>query len=171
MIRVVVQPTFDDYLRAQRYHARSRTLLIAGLLGGMAALMWLASRHLIFPVAVALYVIVLRPIIHRFRLKRCWEQTPSAHSGQKTYGFDVIGLHWEDDEGNLSVTHWDKFLKFRESNHSFLLYFGPNLYMSLPKRFLSCEDRDAIRGLLRENIRQSHRSNPGERSDGPTGSL
>ena len=150
MISVVLQPTFDDYLRAYRYHARSRTLLIVGLLAGLAALMWFVSRHLVFPVSIAVYVIVLRPIIHRFRLKRCWEKTPSAHCGQKTYGFDEVGVHWKDDEGNLSVTHWDKFLKFRESKHSFLLYFGPHLYMSIPKRFLSCEDQEEIRGLLKD---------------------
>ena len=121
MITITGRPTFDDYVRVQRYHGRFRALLIAGILGAMAVLAWLTSRNLFFPGLVLLYVVVLRPLYTRVRLKRRWDQTPSAHRGDKTYGLDETGFHLEDDEGTPTVTHWDKFLKFRSSKHSFLL--------------------------------------------------
>ena len=62
MITVTGQPTFDDYLRAQRHHGRLRALLIVGILGALAILVWLTSRSIIFPAFVVLYVILLRPL-------------------------------------------------------------------------------------------------------------
>ncbi len=154
MITVTGQPTFDDYLRAQRHHGRSRALLIAGILGALAILVWLTSRSIIFPAFVVLYVILLRPLYMRVRLRRHWQQTPSAHQGQKTYGLGETGFRTEDDEGHPSVTHWDKFLKFRESKHTFFLYLSPNMYLFLPKRFIGPENQERIRQLLKESIEQ-----------------
>jgi hypothetical protein len=152
MLRITGQVVFDDYLRAQRYHERSRTILIAVILGGMAVLAWLSTRNLLFPAFAALYVVVVRPVYVRLRLKRHWQQTPSAHAGERTYGLDESGFHAEDDEGNTVVTHWDKFLKFRETSHSFLLYLSPRMYVFLPKRFMNPEDQQEIQELLERRI-------------------
>lgn len=158
MITVTGQPGFDDYLRAQRYHGRSRALLISGILGALALLVWLTSNDPIFPAVVALYVFVVRPLYIRVHLKRRWERTPSAHGKEKTYGLDENGFHSADDEGKPCITHWDKFLKFRESKATFLLYLSPHQYIYLPKRFMNPQDQEATRTLLTEKIEQSQRN-------------
>ena len=120
MVTITGQREFADYLRAQRFHGRSRAILIATILGAMALFIWLTSRNVFFPAFAAIYVIALRPLLFRRGVKRQWQQTPSAHGQQKTCGLDETGFHTEDDEGNAVVTHWDRFLKFRESKDSFL---------------------------------------------------
>ncbi len=157
MITVTGQRTFKDYLRAQLYHGRSRALLIAGILGTMALLLWLTSRNVLVPAFVALYVIMLRPVYMRVRLKRVWDQTPSSHRGEITNRLDETGFHSKDDEGNPTVTHWDNFSKFRSSKHSFLLYLSPNLYLFLPKRFMSPAEQQERHRLLTERIEQPSR--------------
>ncbi|NQT91230.1 MAG: YcxB family protein [Lentisphaerae bacterium] len=152
MITVIAQPEFEDYLRAQRHHGRARMLVVAGILGAMGFFVWLMSGNLLLPAFVALYLVALRPLYMHLRLKRQWRQTPSAHRGQRTCILDEIGFHSEDDEGTMTVTHWDKFLKFRSSRHSFFLYLSPNMYLYLPRRFMSSSDQEATQKLLTESI-------------------
>jgi len=152
MITVTAEPTFEDYLRAQRYHGRTRMLVVAGILGAAAFLVWLMSGNLLLPGFVALYLVALRPLYMHLRLRRQWRQTPSAHRGQRTCILDETGFHSEDDEGTMTVMHWDKFLKFRSSRHLFSLYLSPNMYLYLPKRFMSSSDQEATEKLLEKSI-------------------
>jgi len=151
------EPTFDDYFRAWRYHTRIRTVIIIAVLVFAALVVWFATRNLIVPAIVALYIAV-RPLYMRFRLKRFWERTPSVNRESITFELDEKGFHSRDDEGRPCVTHWDKFMKYRESKGYFLLYFSPVLYLSLPKRVMTPEDQEAIRALLTKNIGQSRRA-------------
>ncbi|MFH1037206.1 MAG: YcxB family protein [PVC group bacterium] len=152
MITVTGQSGFKDYLQAERYHSRRRTLAIVSILVIMAVIISLVTRAYLVPGLVIIYAVVLRPIYLRTHLRRHWEQTPSAHRGEKTYSLNVAGFHAEDDEGNPVVTHWDTFSGFRESRHTFLLYLSPAAYFFLPKRFIEPSAQDAIRQLLEERI-------------------
>ena len=152
MITVTGEPDFTDYLRAQRFQGRRRHLLVVLILAALTALVMAVSRNYIFAGSVLLYLVALRPIYVRVRLKRMWQQTPSAHQGMKHFGFDEVGLHLKDDEGNPSVTHWDKFLKFKESKHTFFLHLSPLMYLYIPKRFMGPSDQDRVRKLLKKKI-------------------
>jgi hypothetical protein len=155
MITVEGQPTFDDYRRAQRFHGLVRTVIVSGVLVAMALFMWVVSQSIVFSSIVVLYVFVMRPFFVRYRLKRQWQQTPSFHQGQRTYGLDEAGFHSRDDEGRPTLLHWSRFLKFRESKDTFLLYLAPNMYLFLPKRFISPQDQDGIRSLLKAKLNRS----------------
>jgi hypothetical protein len=151
MITVTGKATFDDYLRAQRDHSRKRDLTIIISLAVIAVFVVAVSRNYVFP-AIVLGYLAIRPFYMRSRSKRFWDQTPSAHQGEKSYGLDETGFHATDDEGNPSVTHWDKFLKWRESEHTFFLYLSPHMFLFFPKRLVATEDCARIRQLLKEGI-------------------
>jgi hypothetical protein len=60
-----------------------------------------------------------------------------------------------DDEGMVVVseemqsrTLWKAFTKFVESRQSFLLYLSPNLFVITPKRCLTPEQQEELRGFL-----------------------
>ena len=149
--------TFDDYVRAQRNHARKRNVTIVLLLAAFAVFVAVATWNYIFPVFVLTYLAV-REFLMRARSKRLWQQTPALHQGQKTFGLDTSGFHGEDDEGHPTVVHWDKFLKYRESKDTFFLYLSPHMFLYLPKRLIAIEDQARIGQLLKENIGQPRRS-------------
>ncbi len=152
MITITGQPGLKDYLRARRCHALRRTLAIVSLLVIAAVVLALITGDYLVPGLIVVYALVLRPIYMRTYLRRNWQQTPSAHRGEKTYSMNAAGFHAEDDEGNPVVTHWDQFIKFRESRDTFLLYLSPGRYLFLPKRFIDPSQQAEIRQLLKERI-------------------
>lgn len=152
MIKISGQPTFDDYLKAQRFHGRSRAWTIGAILLGFAVIVLISNHSWVFPTCMVAYVFVLRPIFIHLRLKSHWRQTPSACGKEQSYDLDESGVHAEDDDGNPVVSHWDKFLKFKESKDSFLLYASPRLYLFFPKRFMNSDDQEATRRLLAEKL-------------------
>ncbi len=147
-ITIAWDPTFDDYLRAQTFHARVARIILSSVLIAMAILLWAISRRAIVPSLIVLYVIAVQPLLIRFRLKRFWRLTPALHKGQRFHELDDSGLHSRDDDGRPTVLHWNRFLKFRESKDTFFLYLAPNMFVFLPKRFISLRDQDGIRSLL-----------------------
>lgn len=151
MITVTGKATFEDYLRAQRNHARKRDTAIIISLAAIAIFVAAVGRNYVFSAIVLVYL-AIRPLYMRNRTKRSWERTPSAHQGEKSYGLDEAGFHVTDDEGNPSVTHWDKFLKWRESKHTFFLYLSPHMFLFFPKRMVLADDQERIRHLLMEKI-------------------
>lgn len=152
MITITGHATFGDYLRAQRNHSRKRDAAIIIILAVIALLVATVSRNYVFPAIVLVYL-AFRPLYVWSRCKRSWERTPSAHRGGKTYGFDETGFHTTDDEGHPSVTHWDKFLQWRESKHTFFLHLSPHLFLYFPKRMVSPTDQERLRDLLKERIK------------------
>jgi hypothetical protein len=113
---------------------------------------WILTKNYFFLIFFLAYALVVRPLLTRFRLKRIWEQTPTAHKGYMEFGFDERGLHKKDDEGNPLTSHWDRFLKYRESSDLFLFYMSPVLYLFIPKRFMTPEQQDTLRVLAREHV-------------------
>ena len=153
MIVIKDKLILDDYIKAQQYNARKRNIIFITSILVIAILIAVGSGEYIIPGIFLLYLII-RPSYLRTRYKRTWERTPSFHRSSETYGFDENGFHTEDDSGNLSVTHWDKFLKWRESKDLFLMYLSPYLFVFLPKRFVGMEEQNQIRELLKRKIEQ-----------------
>ena len=150
MIDVAGEITFDDYVRAQRVHGRRQTVVVSVLLVAIAGISVLFAPYAFG--ALLLVYLAVRPVVFRARCRRLWNQTPAVRQGEISYGLDERGLHMRDDEGRPAVTHWDKFLKFRESRDFFLLYLSPRLFVYLPKRLISAEDQEGVRRLLAEQI-------------------
>lgn len=151
MITVTGQATFDDYLRAQRYHSRQHGLTIS-LTMVVFAIFFAVSLRDYFLSGILLLYVAVRPIYMRWRWKRIWQQTPSAHGGPQTYQMDENGFHMPDSEVISTATHWDKFLKSKESKDAFFLYLSPHMFLFLPKRFIDDTDQEEIRQILSEKI-------------------
>lgn len=147
-ITIAWDPTFDDYLRAQTFHARVTRIILSLVLIAMAIFLWAITRRVIAPSLIVFYVIAAQPLLIRLRLKRIWRLTPALHKGQRFHALDESGLHSQDDDGRPTVLHWNRFLKFRESKDTFFLYLAPNMFVFLPKRFIGLRDQDDIRSLL-----------------------
>jgi hypothetical protein len=147
-ITIAWDPTFDDYLRAQTFHARVSRTILSLVLIALAIFLWAISRRVIVPSLIVLYVIAVQPLLIRLRLRRYWRLTPALHKGQRFHALDESGLHSRDDDGRPTVLHWNRFLKFRESKDTFFLYLAPNMFVFLPKRFIGLRDQDGIRSLL-----------------------
>ncbi len=154
MITVTGQVTLDDYIRAQLNHSRKYNITFIVLFAIFAMLVALIGKDYIFPGFIFAYL-AIRPFYMRARCKRFWKRTPSIQNGSQTWGFDDSGFHTEDDEGNPNITHWDKFIKWRESKDTLFLYLSPRLFVFLPKRFAGVEYQNQIKQLLMEKIKQT----------------
>ena len=153
MIMIKGQEILDDYVKAQKFHARKRDFIFITSILAISILLAVGSGEYIVPGILLLYLII-RPFYMRIRYTRTWEKTPSFHKSLETYGFDDNGFHTEDDGGNLSVIHWDKFIKWRESKDLFLIYLSPYMFVFLPKRLVNIEEQNQIRELLKLKIGQ-----------------
>jgi hypothetical protein len=153
MIIIKGKEILDDYIKAQKFHARKRDFIFIISTIVIAILVAVGSGEYIFPGILLIYLII-RPSYMRTRYKRTWENTPSFHKSLEANGFDENGFYTEDDGGNLSVIHWDKFIKWRESKEIFLIYLSPHLFVFLPKRLVSPEEQNQIRELLKQKIGQ-----------------
>ena len=151
MMDITGQASFNDYYRAQKNHALKRNLLITLCLAAIAIYVAVITGEYLFSGFIFIYL-AIRPFYMKSRCKKTWEKTPSAHEGEKTYELDEEGFHLNDDANNPSVTHWDKFLKWRESKDTFFLYLSPHMFIFLPKRFIHPDDHDGIRNLLKTKI-------------------
>ena len=65
---------------------------------------------------------------------------------------DNVGLASADDLGNVAVSQWERFSKWKESKDIFLLYMSPHLWLTLPKRLLQPGDAEIARRLLTAHV-------------------
>ncbi|NOX54007.1 MAG: YcxB family protein [Planctomycetes bacterium] len=151
MIRIIWRPDYKEFLRAQHYHMRKRTVAVWGAFLGLGVFTWLSSGNPIFFLVILVYLALIRPVWMRAHLRRLWSQTASLHK-ETQYGFDAKGVHTFDDEGNPVVSHWDNFTGYAETKHAFLLDLGPKMFVCLPKRFFSAEQQQEMRALLAEKL-------------------
>jgi hypothetical protein len=64
-----------------------------------------------------------------------------------------------DDEGTVATfptgesrLDWRAYTKYKETGSLFLLFFSPYRYTSIPKRAMSPEQIEELRGLLKARI-------------------
>lgn len=153
MITVTGQLTFDDYIVAMKYHLLKRNLFFIFLFIG-AAFVTTVNREY-FVSGVFFVYLAIRPFYFRSHYKRIWEQTPSFDKLSETYGFDEDGFHTKDDNENLSILHWDNFIKWKEAKNTILIYLAPHQFIFLPKRFVRADEQNRIKELLKQKIEQT----------------
>jgi hypothetical protein len=137
---------FAEYFDAHKKAAQIRRAVLRtiGLLGGlffilyqpgsMAEPVW-SNWPSTFGTILILYVLVISPIQFRYRVKRNWSRYPALHKKQRL-SFDHTGVTSVDDVGNPALTKWNKFIKWRETKLTFMLFLSPHLWTVVPKRLL-----------------------------------
>jgi hypothetical protein len=88
--------------------------------------------------------------VPRIQVRRSLRNNPSAH-GEIVYIFDDKGSFATFPMGE-SRLDWGAYTKYKETGPMFLLFFSPYRYTWIPKRAMSPEQAEELRGLLKERI-------------------
>jgi hypothetical protein len=157
---------FDDYLNAQRLHAKSswwlRINYFLARIGlpilGVIILgfnFWVAQFTrswplLVFEFAIGLFL-TFYPVYFRFKLKRCYVRTRIG-SGERTFDFDDKIILLEEANAKSEV-NWAAVKSFSEDKDSFLIYLAPAKMIMVPKRICPEPQLTELRDMCQRNIR------------------
>ena len=83
-------------------------------------------------------------------MRRQFLSQPGAH-GPRTAALDDSGTHWRWNGGSSDV-EWRNYIRSLEGKHQILFYTSPACFNILPKRALTAEQLNELRGLLKERI-------------------
>jgi hypothetical protein len=107
----------------------------------VAGWLWLALSAVI---GIAVYE------VPRIQVRRSLRNSPSAQ-GEIVYVLDDKGTVATFPTGE-SRLDWRAYTKYKESGTIFLLFVSPYRYLSIPKRVMSPEQMEELRGLLKARI-------------------
>ncbi len=88
--------------------------------------------------------------IPRIQVRRNFRNSPSAQ-GEIVFALDDKGTVATFPTGE-SRLDWRTYTKYKETGTIFLLFFSPYRYTSIPKRVMSPEQIEELRGLLKVRI-------------------
>lgn len=88
--------------------------------------------------------------VPRNQVRRSLRSNPSAE-GEVTYVLDDKGTVATFATGE-SRLDWRAYIKYKETGTMFLLFFSPSRYASIPKRAMSAEQIEELRGLLKARV-------------------
>jgi hypothetical protein len=91
--------------------------------------------------------------VPRIQVRRSLRNNPSAQ-GEIVYTFDDKGSFATFPTGE-SRLDWGAYTKYKETGPMFLLFFSPYRFTSIPKRAMSPEQVEELRGLLKKGILRS----------------
>jgi hypothetical protein len=151
-LRINCQPEFADYLEAQRFHDRTRRILVSLSLLLIGAWYRFQGGGWWGLGLVVAYVLVGRPYVTRASVWRDWTKAGADQHGGGVFEFDEEGMHALDDAGQRTTTRWARFRKAHESPGLFLVYLSPRVYVYFPKRSLRTPEQNELRKLLREHV-------------------
>src|SRR5664279_5460645 len=137
---------FNDYLDAQRLHARrSWWPRFNQFMGRFGFPIWgaliLIFAYLIHGPGDRLFVLMmsacgvfllLYPFYIRFKLKRCYTRT-RMDTGDCTFEFEGTCIRSEGS-GTKSEINWSAIQSLSENDKVFLLYLAPAKFIVIPKR-------------------------------------
>src|SRR5687768_1674804 len=120
-MRIAAEYTFEDYVAAQRAHARQyrgRVILFYG--GGLlllVAVIFAKSERpqpgFFVPLAIFLTILVLRPFLNRLWWKRLWRQSPDAGAHiEAEFGEHGISVSTAGQRGSFD---WPVCSHYREA--------------------------------------------------------
>ena len=150
--RFVGTLAFEEYLEGHEIMAARRRLLLRGvfLIYGIVIIA-LHRGHIRFTIAGAaliLYATVVSPALFRYRVRKLWNSYPRIHQPMDVR-ITASGVEMRDDK-DQSVHHdWGGFIKVRETEALFLVFFSPLLPLLIPKRLLQSGTTDGLRELFR----------------------
>jgi YcxB-like protein len=153
--------TFEDYLNAQRLHARKNWWLCLNYFAARYVLpvlgvLLILLGFLIFGHAVPSMLstinfglgvfFVLYPWYYRARLKRCYLRTRTGKGETSVeLGDETIRVMAENVSSDIN---WKAVQSCREDKNVFLLYLAPAKFIVLPKREFSPDKIVEARSLL-----------------------
>jgi hypothetical protein len=91
--------------------------------------------------------------VPRIQARRAIRLNPSAQ-GEIVFTFEDEGINAIVPTGR-SQLEWRAYTKFKETDHLFLLFFSPSRYSYIPKRVMSQQDIQQLRGLLKLRVHAS----------------
>ena len=151
------QCTADDYVEAQRAHARRLLKYQLYLFAAISCTSFSAyevvfSRvdRVVFAPLVAAVCLLMPRLSFPWRIRQEFRKHPHL-------GLDAIvvageeGLQGRSDIGE-GISKWAAFTKFRETQNLFMLYTGPRLFRMIPKRAFSRPQLHEFRELLRSKM-------------------
>ncbi len=151
--------TFDDYLSAQTLAAKKTRLVFRAILIsiGVTCLFFPADGNLnIILKTIAfvflIYGIFLSPLQFRYRVRRNWDNYPAIQDRLLQNEYSVEGLRTNDDAGQAVFTKWSNMTGWCEDDTTLLIYFSPELYHVLPKRFLDNQEQLILTNVLSEKF-------------------
>jgi hypothetical protein len=88
--------------------------------------------------------------IPRIQVRRAMAHNPSAQ-GEITFVFteDGVATVFPTGESRLS---WRAFTKFKETDYMFLIFFSRYRYNYVPKRVMSPDQVEELRGILKSRV-------------------
>jgi len=163
-IHIQFTMTFDDYLKAQRSHAKRNLwprlndlvnrrlsivfgiliLAFAGMISG-PGVSWTYPFTSMIVCAIALFLV---PLYVRLRLKSCYRRTRIG-DGTRALDFDEQSIKAEEDHIR-SEFGWSAIQFTREDKNVLMLYLAPAKFIAIPKRVCSTEQLEELRLLFRE---------------------
>lgn len=79
-------------------------------------------------------------------------QTPGL-AGPRTMDISAEGLHVRSATVDSKLA-WSLYSRWTETKKAFVLYQGPNIVVPLPKRVMSAEQQETLRGLLNQFVKK-----------------
>ena len=166
---------WKDYLHALRLHMQPRPwlkiigyILITFFVIAFAFIIFgflknKSDLSTVFVISFCfLYLLAWYSIYVPYKAKKVYRQQKSLQ-----LPFEVMvtkeGLNCSNEIGKSNIP-WGNFLKWKENNNLFLIYYSDVLFQMLPKRlFNNLDDINAFRSVLSSNIkRQSNRTFSGK---------
>lgn len=149
--------TEEDGLNAMRAQSTPSWSMFLFVL--LLALLFLVGIYLIshdLPVAGWLWLALSAAIgigayeVPRIQVRRSLRNSPSAQ-GEIVFVLDDNGTVATFPTGESRLA-WRTYTKYKETETIFLLFFSPYRYTTIPKRAMSPEQIEELRGLLRARI-------------------
>jgi hypothetical protein len=104
-------------------------------------------------ILATLWLLILGGLPLSISARKQFLKQPGAH-GPRTVVFDAAGTHWRWNGGSGDVD-WRNYIRYVEGNNQILFYTSPACFNIVPKRALTKEQLDEVRGMLKEHIPQS----------------
>jgi hypothetical protein len=159
-MEVRYQCTADDYVEAQRAHARKSSgyyvLLVLGILSVLTGLTIMLRVSLGSGLVVAfggIFWLSWFPLfLSRWRIKRDFRKHPNLGVPCALVA-DGDGLKTQSNV-TQSQSAWRAYSKFLESPNLFLIYPGARMFFMVPKRAFSSVELEEFRRLLHQNLQR-----------------
>ncbi len=160
--------TFNDFLAAQRLHAkRSLWLRINQIAGRIVAPIWgvliLILAYMIHGPGVSIVpllimalcagLLILYPFYMRFKLKRCYTRTRLG-DGTRTIEFNQQSIRSQETNVKSDI-EWAAIQSISEDKNVLMLYLAAAKFMLIPKRVCSEGQLDELRSLFQNHIKST----------------
>jgi hypothetical protein len=164
-IRLQFTLTLDDYVAAQRLHAKRGwwprlILVLAYTLVPFLGVLWLlftasfiriadSPALFVFELGVGLFLVSF-PLYLRLRWKRCYRRT-RTEPGDCTIEFDRSMIRIQQSKMRSEV-EWPAVRSLSENKKVFLLYLAAAKFVVIPKRICSEQQIEELHSLFQQEI-------------------